>query len=125
MSFELLPNDSKYASDDVRLMHGDCLELMKIKEQLPEAQKKLAEYKVIAECKPLAIGIFNELADGITHSKLSKSAVSKALRRHCMSKAYLTSVISSKHRYGVNGEVSGDVTESDIKYSKKFLNELK
>lgn len=96
-----------------------------IKEQLPEAQKKLAEYEVIKECKPLAIGIFNELAEGITSDKLSKNAVSKALRRHCMSREYLNSVINSKHRYGVNGEVLGDVTEEDREYSKKLLNELK
>ncbi|MFN7710655.1 MAG: ProQ/FINO family protein [Holosporales bacterium] len=78
-------------------------------------------YTVIAESKPLGVGIHQNIIDA--NSDIKPFAVRRALQWHTGSPQYLKNIIEHTHRVHLDGSEAEPITEEQREVARKTLNE--
>ncbi len=73
--------------------------------------------------KPLALGVFKEIASVLQNEGISITQSRLIMRVYSKSTSYLQAVISGEHRYGLDGQIKGNITDDEKLYATKILNE--
>ena len=81
----------------------------------------VAQYPVIKNGQPLAIGINKLLA--ARHPEFEQKALRAALSHHTGSTAYLKNLQSGTQRFALDGEASGEVTAEQRQFAADKLRE--
>jgi len=85
--------------------------------------KWLAQFNVIADIKPLSIGIKQDLINQ-KPEEIKEDEISEFLKRHTASVKYHEAIIDNKHRYDLTGTQCGTVTTSQRHYSRYILQRM-
>ena len=80
-----------------------------------------AQFPVIAQAQPLAIGIDKALFEQLPD--VPRKHIRTALRVHTTSTRYLKSVARSTQRLDLQGQVAGEITEDQQAHAKEQLEE--
>ncbi|HEY3432933.1 MAG TPA: ProQ/FinO family protein [Rhodocyclaceae bacterium] len=80
-----------------------------------------AQYPIFKNCLPLAIGINKQLST--LHPDINSKALVAALRYHTASTPYLKVMEKATHRFDLEGNQAGEVTDEQRKYSAEKLKE--
>lgn len=81
-------------------------------------QKLKQQFPVINKYLPLKIGIFKDL---IEHCTISKIQTKLMMSEHCLSTEYLSNVIKHNHRFDLDSMPCDLVTEKDKNYCKNIM----
>ena len=80
-----------------------------------------ALFPIIAKAEPLAIGIDKSLFERVPD--LPRKHLRTALRTHTASTRYLKAVVRSPHRFDLDGQPAGEISEEQRMHAKALLDE--
>ena len=80
-----------------------------------------AQFAVFRDCKPLALGIHKTVKERMP--EIEAAPLRSAMKIHTASTRYLKALVTSKERFDLDGNVSGEVTDEQREVASTALRE--
>lgn len=80
-----------------------------------------AQFTVFRDCKPLALGIHKTVKERMP--EIEAAPLRSAMKIHTASTRYLKALVTSKERFDLDGNVSGEVTDEQREVASTALRE--
>ena len=80
-----------------------------------------SQFAVFRDCKPLALGIHKTVKERMP--EIEAAPLRSAMKIHTASTRYLKALVTSKERFDLDGNVSGEVTDEQREVASTALRE--